>query len=111
MEGIYLRYVQYFAQTTEEDCKAITEACKTYNVMLCVCHVLRYYPPNRKMKELIDSGAIGDVVSIQHLEPVLDLFSPLHKIGCFHCKPRLNVYFHDFVPLTFFFFTLSKGLE
>lgn len=38
--------------------------------MLAVCHVLRYYPPNRKIKALIDSGAIGDLVNIQHIEPV-----------------------------------------
>nr|CAB3262198.1 uncharacterized protein LOC100178609 [Phallusia mammillata] len=56
--------------TSEEDCTEICEACKEHNVMLCVCHVLRYYPPNLKIKELIESGIIGDVVTIQHLEPV-----------------------------------------
>ncbi|XP_011434202.3 putative oxidoreductase YteT isoform X3 [Magallana gigas] len=56
--------------TTEEDCREIVRVCKENNVFLSVCHVLRYTPWVRKIKELIDSGAIGDVVNIQHLEPV-----------------------------------------
>lgn len=55
---------------TEEGCKAIAEACKRNSVILCVCHVLRYSPTVRMVKDLIDQGAIGEVVSIQHLEPV-----------------------------------------
>jgi len=35
-----------------------------------VGHVLRYTPYTQKIKELVSSGAIGDVVSVQHLEPV-----------------------------------------
>nr|XP_039261567.1 uncharacterized protein LOC120337756 [Styela clava] len=56
--------------TTKQDCIAIVKECKENKVMLTVCHVLRYYPPNKKIKELIDSGTIGDVVNIQHLEPI-----------------------------------------
>ncbi|KAI8500247.1 hypothetical protein Bbelb_218130 [Branchiostoma belcheri] len=55
---------------TEEDCREIVSACERNNVILSVCHVLRYYPPVQKIKELIDSGAIGDVVNIHHREPV-----------------------------------------
>ncbi|XP_026853869.2 1-carboxy-3-chloro-3,4-dihydroxycyclo hexa-1,5-diene dehydrogenase [Electrophorus electricus] len=55
---------------TEEDCTEITETCIQSGVMLVVCHVLRYDPTIRKIKELIDSGAIGDIIHIQHLEPV-----------------------------------------
>ena len=56
--------------TSVEDCKSIVEACKNAGVMMSICHVLRYFPPNLKIKELIKSGAIGEVVNIQHLEPV-----------------------------------------
>lgn len=38
--------------------------------MLAVCHVLRYMPWAYKIKEIIDSGEIGEVVNIQHTEPV-----------------------------------------
>ncbi|EGC35065.1 hypothetical protein DICPUDRAFT_55402 [Dictyostelium purpureum] len=55
---------------TEEDCKLIVDAAKKNNVMLSVCHVLRYSPINLKIKELIDSGLIGKVMNIQHLEPI-----------------------------------------
>ena len=56
--------------TSKEDCIEIVKICAENEVMISVCHVLRYYPPNKKIKELIDSGEIGDVVSIQHIEPV-----------------------------------------
>ncbi|XP_023697171.2 putative oxidoreductase YteT isoform X1 [Paramormyrops kingsleyae] len=55
---------------TSRDCSEIVAACIENHVMLTVCHVLRYDPTIHKIKELIDSGAIGDLVHIQHLEPV-----------------------------------------
>ncbi|XP_069467014.1 putative oxidoreductase YteT isoform X2 [Ambystoma mexicanum] len=55
---------------TPEDCEEIVAACQESGVMLAVGHVMRYYPICLKMKELIDSGAIGDLVHIQHMEPV-----------------------------------------
>ncbi|KAL1405985.1 hypothetical protein Q8F55_007668 [Vanrija albida] len=33
-------------------------------------HVLRYSPYNVAVKAVIDSGALGDIVNIQHMEPV-----------------------------------------
>ena len=44
---------------TESDCREITTACEAAGVMLAVCHVMRYFPPVVKIKEIIDSGAIG----------------------------------------------------
>jgi predicted dehydrogenase len=55
---------------TPEDCEAIAEACDKADVLLMVCHVLRYLPANKRIKELIDSGAIGKVMVIQHTGPV-----------------------------------------
>eukprot|EP00041_Stephanoeca_diplocostata_P006457 m.86088 g.86088 ORF g.86088 m.86088 type:complete len:436 (-) comp16372_c0_seq11:2459-3766(-) len=55
---------------TADDCIAIAGACDEHNVLLCVCHVLRYSPVNKKIKELISSGAIGDIISLTHKEPV-----------------------------------------
>ena len=52
------------------DCCEIVSACKRSNVILAVCHVLRYLPEVRKITELISSAALGDVVCIQHTEPV-----------------------------------------
>ncbi|MEN8117930.1 MAG: Gfo/Idh/MocA family oxidoreductase, partial [Bacteroidota bacterium] len=43
---------------------------KKYDKTVGVCHVLRYTPYFKKMREIIHSGEIGDVVSIQHFEPI-----------------------------------------
>ncbi|KAK7497914.1 hypothetical protein BaRGS_00010785 [Batillaria attramentaria] len=51
---------------TEEECREIVTACKENNTLLAVCHVLRYSPWAKKLKEIIDSGEIGDVVGYWH---------------------------------------------
>ncbi|KAK3735878.1 hypothetical protein RRG08_041067 [Elysia crispata] len=55
---------------TLEDCKEIVKVCKECNVTLAVCHVLRYTPWVTMIKDVIDSGRIGDVVNIRLTEPV-----------------------------------------
>ena len=32
--------------------------------------VLRYSPYNRAVKQVIDSGVLGEIINIQHIEPV-----------------------------------------
>lgn len=54
----------------EEGCRRIVSAALDAKVVFAVCHVLRYTPYSRRIKELVEGGAIGDVVSVQHLEPV-----------------------------------------
>jgi len=55
---------------TAEGCRKIAAAVKKAGVKFGVCHVLRYTMYTKELKRLIKSGAIGKVVSIQHLEPV-----------------------------------------
>ena len=55
---------------TEKECRAILKQAHKYNRIVAVCHVLRYAPYFVALKEVLDSGAIGDLVSIQHFEPV-----------------------------------------
>jgi predicted dehydrogenase len=55
---------------TEAECWQIVEACESAGVFLGVCHVLRYTPYTQLIREQINSGAIGDIVNVQHLEPV-----------------------------------------
>lgn len=55
---------------TEKQCRDILAMAKKTGKIVAVCHVLRYAPYFVKMKELIAKGAIGDVISIQHLEPI-----------------------------------------
>ena len=54
----------------EEDCMKIVEAVKRHGTLFAVCHVMRYTQYTQAFKKLIDSGAIGEIVSLQHLEPV-----------------------------------------
>ncbi len=53
-----------------EGCRKIVRSARENGIIMAVCHVLRYTNYTRKLKELIDSGAIGTVMSVQHLEPV-----------------------------------------
>ena len=55
---------------TAEECRQVAAAAKANKVMLAVCHVLRYTAYTQKLKSIVDSGLIGEVVSVQHLEPV-----------------------------------------
>ncbi len=53
-----------------DGCRRIVETVERQGVLFAVCHVLRYAPYTLELKALIDSGAIGHPVSVQHLEPV-----------------------------------------
>lgn len=56
--------------TSEADCERIVAAARDADVLLAVCHVLRYTAYTKAFKEVLDSGRVGDVVSVEHLEPV-----------------------------------------
>lgn len=55
---------------TPEQCHAIAEAAQRTARKVVVCHVLRYTPFFGKVKELLDRGVIGELVTIQHQENV-----------------------------------------
>ncbi|WP_031087011.1 Gfo/Idh/MocA family protein [Streptomyces sp. NRRL WC-3549] len=55
---------------SEADARRIVEAAVRNDILLGVCHVLRYTAYSVKLKQLISEGRIGDIVSIEHLEPV-----------------------------------------
>ena len=55
---------------TPGECMKICEAAEAKGVRVLVCHVLRYTPFFRKVKEIIDSGKLGKVWSVIHLESV-----------------------------------------
>ncbi|MBM4019011.1 MAG: Gfo/Idh/MocA family oxidoreductase [Planctomycetes bacterium] len=56
--------------SNEADCRRVAEAAVRAGVLFAVCHVLRYTDYTQRIKQLADSGAIGTVVNLQHLEPV-----------------------------------------
>lgn len=54
----------------KEEVIAIAEAEKKSKGQVLVCHVLRYTPFYQKLKALIESNEIGQVMSIQHNENI-----------------------------------------
>ena len=79
----------------------IGEIAKNYDKVISICHVLRYSPFFRELKRLLDEGAIGQLVDIQHIESVgywhmahsfvrgnwrnKSLSSPMILQKCCHC--------------------------
>ena len=55
---------------TLEACRRIVAKVKEKGIIFAVCHVMRYTKYTRQLKKLLEEGVIGDIVSIQHLEPV-----------------------------------------
>lgn len=55
---------------TEKECTDIAKQAHKYNRIVAVCHVLRYSPYFRAMYQALQSGMIGKVISIQHMEPI-----------------------------------------
>jgi hypothetical protein len=55
---------------TEKECRDILSLAKKTNRIVAVCHVLRYAPYFVQMKALLSQGAIGELISVQHLEPI-----------------------------------------
>ncbi|SEM91978.1 Gfo/Idh/MocA family protein [Nonomuraea pusilla] len=53
-----------------EDCRRIVAAAERAGVLFAVCHVMRYTSYTRGVKAVLDSGRLGEIVNIEHLEPV-----------------------------------------
>lgn len=56
--------------TSPEDCLRIVTAASAAGIILSVCHVMRYTRYTQAVKRMVDSGVLGTIVSLQHLEPV-----------------------------------------
>ncbi|UXI04568.1 Gfo/Idh/MocA family protein [Photobacterium sp. TY1-4] len=53
-----------------EECRKIVDAVNENGIIFGVCHVMRYTRYTTRLKQLLAENIIGDVVSMQHLEPV-----------------------------------------
>ena len=51
-------------------------ACQKNDTIVAVCHVLRYFPPAVKIREIVESGALGEVVVINHTGKEGDMGGP-----------------------------------
>lgn len=70
--GYHLLLEKPVAQTAWE-CEQIAKAAEKKGVSVLVCHVLRYTPFYKKVKELLLSGTIGTVMSMIQVEAVGNL--------------------------------------
>ncbi len=52
------------------ECREIVQVAHEYDRKVIVCHVLRYTPIYSTLKEVLDSGRIGSVVSVMSIENV-----------------------------------------
>ncbi len=53
-----------------EEARELLERITAYDKVFLICHVLRYTPFFLTLKELLDEGTIGELISIQHNENV-----------------------------------------
>ncbi len=71
--------------TTLEQADQMIAACKEHGVQLCYAETLLFTPKYVKMKELIDSGAVGKVYYVKqaerHFGPHSDWFWDVEKAG------------------------------
>lgn len=70
MEQGYDILVEKPISPVKEELIKLKEQTADYDGMVSVCHVLRYSPFFRKLKEIIDAGTIGTLINIQHMESI-----------------------------------------
>lgn len=54
----------------EADCRALVRTAQETDRYLMVCHVLRYTPFYSTLKSMLDDGAIGRLLTVQHTEGI-----------------------------------------
>jgi predicted dehydrogenase len=52
------------------ECEKIIACVRQHGNLFAVCHVLLYTELTQQLREILRSGAIGEIVNVQHLEPV-----------------------------------------
>jgi predicted dehydrogenase len=56
--------------TTLEECVQLVHAAEQSGRQMHICHVMRYTPHAQKLREVIQSGVLGEVVNVSHRENV-----------------------------------------
>jgi 1,5-anhydro-D-fructose reductase (1,5-anhydro-D-mannitol-forming) len=59
---------------TVAECRQMIDACRTAGVQLMIAYYRRFWPVVERMKELVDSGAIGEVMRVR--AQVADFYRP-----------------------------------
>ena len=78
------------AQSLEE-CEQIRQAANRRGVVVAVCHILRYHPYFQKIKQIVDSGSLGQIISINHTAEInLDRMMHSYVRGIFSNEQSSN---------------------
>lgn len=56
--------------TTPEECRQLVDVSERTGLQLHVCHVLRYTPHFQAMRKIVQSGELGQIISVAHSENV-----------------------------------------
>ena len=88
--GYHILLEKPIAQHLEE-CREIARRARERGVMVGVCHVLRYHPYFAKIREIVASGELGQVVSVNHTAAVgLDRATHSYVRGIFRRERESN---------------------
>ena len=88
--GYHILLEKPIAQHLEE-CREIARRARERGVMVGVCHVLRYHPYFAKIREIVASGELGQVVSVNHTASVgLDRATHSYVRGIFRRERESN---------------------
>lgn len=55
---------------TFEDCLAVARAQEETGLVVAVCHTLRFMDAFRRVKQIVDDGALGGLIHVEHMEAV-----------------------------------------
>lgn len=88
--GYHVLLEKPIAQTKQE-CLDIQAAAHRKGVVVGVCHVLRFHPYFMKIKEMVDSGELGETISINHYAEInLDRMMHSYVRGLWSQAHRTN---------------------
>lgn len=88
--GYHVLLEKPIAQRMEE-CLEIARLAREHGVLVGVCHVLRYHPYFMKIRELVASGELGELVSVSHTVSVgLDRATHSYVRGLFRSERKAN---------------------
>lgn len=70
MEAGYDLLLEKPAAPTAQECNKILQTARRTGRKVVVCHVLRYTPFYLGIKRIVDSGMLGQILSVEHIEAV-----------------------------------------
>lgn len=77
---------------TFEDCQKIVESQKKNKKVVAVCHTLRFMEGYKKVKHLIQNGAIGELIHIEHMEAISNLRFTHNYVRGRWAQEKLNTF-------------------